>query len=111
MYARARFPLVTALVLAFAYSTTSAIHARPFRGSTPIHVLLCQTADSGAAPRTVAHYQNLLFNRNTGGLATGGATFRTATSITAAQAFTAGRWTQLTHWRQSTALEAPARCW
>lgn len=43
--------------------------ARPSRGSTAIHVLLCQTADSGAAPQPIAHYQQLLFNKGSGGLA------------------------------------------
>lgn len=57
---------VAVLGLLMAYPLAS---ARPFRGSIPIHVLLCQTADDGAAPRPVSHYQNLLFNRGTGGLA------------------------------------------
>jgi hypothetical protein len=45
------------------------VEARPFRGSTPIHVLLCQTSDDVATPQPVSHYQDLLFNRGTGGLA------------------------------------------
>src|SRR3954447_1769006 len=34
--------------------------ARPFRGTTKVYVVLCQTSDSGAAPRTLDHYRNLL---------------------------------------------------
>jgi hypothetical protein len=49
--------------------TAGGADARPFRGSTPIFVILCRTSDSGAAPRTVAQYRNLLFNGGTGGLA------------------------------------------
>jgi hypothetical protein len=46
------------------------VSARPFRGSTPVQVLLCQTSDDTATPpQPVSHYQNMLFNRGTGGLA------------------------------------------
>jgi hypothetical protein len=43
--------------------------ARPFRGSTKIYVLLCQSSDAGAAPRTVDYYRNLMLRTGTGGLA------------------------------------------
>jgi hypothetical protein len=45
------------------------VSARPFRGTTPIYVVLCQTSDSGAAPRAIDHYRNLLLAPGTGGLA------------------------------------------
>ncbi len=43
--------------------------ARPFRGSVPIVVILCQTADSGPAPQPVAHYRSLLLTPGSGGVA------------------------------------------
>ena len=57
-----------AFITAF-LSLAGTAEARPFRGSTPVFVILCQTSDSGAAPQTAAHYRNLLVNRGTGGLA------------------------------------------
>lgn len=50
-------------------AAASDAEARPFRGATPVQVLLCQTSDDGAAPRTLTHYRNMLFNAGTGGLA------------------------------------------
>jgi hypothetical protein len=58
--------LLLPIILSFVVAGAS---ARPFRGSTPIYVVLCQTSDAGAAPRDVNHYRNLLFNGGTGGLA------------------------------------------
>jgi hypothetical protein len=43
--------------------------ARPFRGSTPVYVILCRTSDSGPAPRTTQHYRDLIVTAGTGGLA------------------------------------------
>ena len=45
------------------------VEARPFRGSTTIHIMLCHTSDFGAPPRTADHYRNLILNAGTGGLA------------------------------------------
>ncbi len=53
----------------FLFGGVRVADARPFRGSTKIYVILCQTSDSGAAPRTIDHYRNLLFASGTGGLA------------------------------------------
>jgi hypothetical protein len=47
----------------------ASVEARPFRGSTPVYVILCQTSDSGPAPRTNSHYRDLLVNTGTGGAA------------------------------------------
>ena len=53
----------------FLFGGVRVADARPFRGSTKIYVILCQTSDSGAAPRTIDHYRNLLFASGTGGRA------------------------------------------
>ena len=60
---------VSLLVFAFFLAPPGSASARPFRGSTKIYVILCQTSDSGAAPQTIDHYRNLLFTPGTGGLA------------------------------------------
>jgi len=57
--------ILTTMVL----GTVESARARPFRGSTKIYLILCQTSDSGAPPRTIDHYRNLVLNHGTGGLA------------------------------------------
>jgi hypothetical protein len=49
--------------------TADEADARPFRGSVPWSIILCRSSDSGPPPRDAAHYQNLVVNRGTGGLA------------------------------------------
>ena len=66
---RNRSALLAAASVALLLVLVEPAHARPFRGSTPIHVLLCQTSDAGAAPQPLAHYQSLLLNHGSGGLA------------------------------------------
>lgn len=61
--------LMRLMFAALTLLASQVVDARPFRGSTPIHVLLCQTSDDAAAPQPVKHYQDLLFTRGTGGLA------------------------------------------
>jgi hypothetical protein len=58
-----------ALLIVVSSGLAAEAFARPFRGSTPVFVILCQTSDAGAPPRDVNHYRNLLFNGGTGGLA------------------------------------------
>jgi hypothetical protein len=43
--------------------------ARPFRGSTPIYAILCQTSDSPLPVRTPDDFRRLLFTPGTGGVA------------------------------------------
>ena len=44
--------VICLLVFAFSVGPYGTASARPFRGSTQIYVILCQTSDSGAAPQT-----------------------------------------------------------
>jgi hypothetical protein len=66
---RILFGFISVLVVVLLATPNGGADARPFRGSIPIYVILCQTSDSGAAPRTVDHYRQLLFTPGTGGLA------------------------------------------
>lgn len=64
MWAHLRI-LLTLAALVFA----SSAEARPFRGATPVFVILCQTSDAGTPPRTASQYRNQLFVEGQGGAA------------------------------------------
>jgi hypothetical protein len=59
----------SAVAVALLSSLPSTADARPFRGTTKVYVILCQTSDSPAPARSAADFRRMLFQGGTGGLA------------------------------------------